>query len=429
MSTTSTTFGIKRMISHGQILRSPALQPEGTTGNVTYELGYCLQLDQSHCLLLASLDEQGGGDLCVGNDGFVFEHISDIKPDRAIPLNRVDPDYPMKNGRGKAFLAKFPAGGGFVPLDGKLPDGRTHPAAGTGFLVSTCVSFAQDKTSALTEPESMLELMQIRWDGQTLSVSPGVLVTQLLGLELSGDSAVSTCCNRGESLLLPLGVAGQICVFQFDWNGRQWIATDHGEPFTTNPCCASLPGEPYKIGPGEMEPSLKKQDGRYLLYTRGTDPVGRLYESADGLNYRWILNKPNHTVPQVLNQGLDGSLYVATNPGPGMLRNPLLAYPLHGDRWGEPLTIHDQDGIRDDHGTTIPFVDHGIAANVVLEGRWRHLIFYRVCDLKERTLHPFQIDAGQDLEIHGKSGPLSRKLPTSGLYLAEFEYEQGTNLP
>jgi hypothetical protein len=38
-----------------------------------------------------------------------------------------------------------------------------------------------------------------------------------------------------------------------------------------------------------------------------------------------LFEHPNHTVPQVLNQGLDGSLYLATNPGPGWLRNPIPA--------------------------------------------------------------------------------------------------------
>src|SRR5262249_54086761 len=62
---------IKRIIHHGRLLARPAIQPEGTSREVAYELGHVLQLDRDHCLVVASMDEQGGGDLCVGNDAFV----------------------------------------------------------------------------------------------------------------------------------------------------------------------------------------------------------------------------------------------------------------------------------------------------------------------------------------------------------------------
>lgn len=413
--------GLKRVIEHGQILNVPARPIENTTGHVTYELGFCGQIDESHCLLIASMDEQGGGDLCVGNDAFVFERLSDIAPEHAIPINRVDPDYQLKRSEGRGFLAKFPGRLGFVPLGAKLGDGSDHPAAGTGFVLSTAI--AKNGKHAAAVPESIFELIQLRWDGQELKVAPGVLFNELLGHELNGTAAITPALPFGPSLLWPMGVGDGIRIFQFDWNGQEWAATQAGPSFNTNPGRAGLPGEEFHFAPGETEPSLRRQDDRFLAYTRGADGIGRLYQSRDGFNFELLVARANITVPQVLNQGLNGDMYLATNPGPGMLRNPLLGYQLDGDEWTEPFTLHDEQGIRSDEGPLIPLVDHSIANNVVLEGRRRHFNFFRVCELSERTLHTFQLNEGLDKIIYGENGPRTSKLPTSGLYLTELEYE------
>src|SRR5262245_20613322 len=63
---------------HRRILDRPAVPPEGTSCELAYELGSCHQLDRDHCLLVASMDEQGGGDLCVGNDGFIIQKLVDV---------------------------------------------------------------------------------------------------------------------------------------------------------------------------------------------------------------------------------------------------------------------------------------------------------------------------------------------------------------
>ena len=415
------TSGIKRLVAHGQILKTPEGKVEGTSGNVTYELGFCVQLDASYCLLIASMDEQGGGDLCVGNDAFVFERLSDISPERAIPINRVDPNYKLKHSEGHTFLAKFPGPIGFIPLGSKLDDGRDHPGAGSGFFLSGCVA-KEGKHAAMT-PESPFELIQLRWDGESLAVSPGILIEELLGLELNGNCSITNALPHGESLLLPMGVGDCIRIFQFDWGGEKWAATSVGAPFVTIAGRPAIPGEEHKYSPAEIEPSLRRQGDQFFVSTRGNDGVGRLYSSPDGFNFTLHATRPNHTVPQVLNQGLDGNFYIATNPGPGMIRNPLLAYPFVNGLWGEPFTIHDEQGIRGDKESIIPFIDHSIASNVFLEGRWRHFNLFRVCDLTERTLHAFQIEQGLDEVIYGKDGPRKSKLPTSGLYLVELEYE------
>lgn len=420
----SFTFQPKRLIAHGPQLRSPIYPVHGTSGAIAYELGSCYQLDDQHVLVLASLDEQGGGDLCVGNDAYVIRQLADLSPERALPVNRVETDYKMDDGR-LAFLAKFPALAGVLPLDATLPSGEPHPGAGTGFLLSPCVTFAQDKSSALANPESFLEMIQFRWDGKALTFFGHEFLQSLLDLPLNGDMSLSPFCLHDGGFLAPLGVTLQgICVFRFEWTGDQWGAIAHGEPFCSNSgqTGPTLPGEPWAYAPGEIEPSLRQTQDGFYLFTRGIDPVGRLYHSEDGFRFSKILERPNVTVPQVLNQAPDGSLYLATNSGPGWLRNPLVAYSLSGNTADvSELVIHDQDGIRDGDGEKIPFVDHAIASTVILEGKTRHLIFYRVCDLKERTLHQYQIDAGDHLALYGDGGP-SERLSTTGLYAAELEF-------
>ena len=76
--------GIKQVIPWGMLLHAPATQPTCSKFPTSYELGACFQLDDTHCLLVTNLDEQGGPDLCVGNDAFVFEKLSDIRPEKAI---------------------------------------------------------------------------------------------------------------------------------------------------------------------------------------------------------------------------------------------------------------------------------------------------------------------------------------------------------
>ncbi|MEO7652070.1 MAG: hypothetical protein ABIZ80_16525, partial [Bryobacteraceae bacterium] len=131
----------------------------------------------------------------------------------------------------------------------------------------------------------------------------------------------------------------------------------------------------------------------------------------DGLQYTLLFDHKNHTVPQGLSQGLDGTMYLATNTGPGFLRNPLYAFPLLDGKFGDPLTIHDEKGLRDPKGAEVPFVDHGVGGNFLLGGRWRHLFCYRVCDLRE---------------TNGDGAPPK---PHTGLYLAEMEYGKVTHTP
>jgi hypothetical protein len=401
-----------RIQSLGQILATPSRPVDGATQSVAYELGKCFQLDPDHCLLVASLDEQGGGDKCVGNDAYVFSRLTDIHPDRSIPLNRPDPRYRLAGG-GSAWMSKYPATGAFVPLD------ADQPGRGTGFLVSGGITYNADGTSMDEGSERTFEFIQLRWDGSELRVTERVYRTDLGGIAIRGPALSAFLVEQGV-ILAPFTTDLGSMVFRFEFQGGQWRCAGHGEPFTTG----VARGFPYPAP--EVEPSIQSSGGAYWIHTRGVDPVGRLYRSTDGLNYRLHREQAMHTVPQSLNRAPDGTLYLATNPRPAppavWLRNPLLIHPLGAGGYGEGLVVHDEAGIREDTGDSIPFLDHAVASTVQLEGRRRHLLWYRMCDLKERTAYACQSELAR---LIGTPKPRS---PHSGLYCAELHVGLGDEI-
>ena len=391
--------GQPRLIRHGRLLSHPATQPEGTSKPVSYEIGKMLQLDREHVLLTASMREQGGQDFCVGNDGFVFRDISEIAVERAVPLNRPDPQYRLKSGRGGGVQAKYPGTGAFVPLGTKRADGSPHPGAGSGFYLSTTGTFLSDRSRVHPQADWWLEFLQLTWDGHTLKVAKDALPERVFGLKLINIGFRTY--PEGDGFLCPVVSDQGIVVLRFAHRDGRWVAAESGATF----------GKAGK----ESEPSIVRVQSEYLVYTRGSDSRGRVYASSNGLHYHFLFQHTNNNVPQVLNQGLDGSLYLAANTSPGVLRNPLFAFVLQEQSFTRPMVIHDEQGMHEDlsrekPARSVPLVDHGVGANVFFGGRWRHVLCYRVCDVRE---------------TNGQAAPPT---PRTGLYLAEFEYPLLTNM-
>ncbi len=222
------------------------------------------------------------------------------------------------------------------------------------------------------------------------------------------------CMLKDEAVLCPVVSDEGIEVLLMEYKEGHWQPTSTGGNFATVKKTGKIGLDKVGAGSkqkvivrGEIEPSMVRLPDGYLVHTRGpdTDPTGRFYWSQDGLHYYLKFDHWNHTVPQVLNQGLDGSLYLTTNTGPGMLRNPLYAFALRGLELVNPIVLHDEKHIRDSRGKEVPFCDHAMGANIFLNNRWRHLITYRVLDLRE---------------TNGEGAPPA---PQTGLYLAEFDYD------
>ena len=413
ISTDKGTKNIKRIIREATIIHKPLVKPENTTGDCAYALGAILQLDRETCLLVSGMEEQEGPDLCVGNDGFIFKHLDDIREENAIIINRGE--YVSIDGE-QAYIIKTPMSGGFVPLGETLEDGSPHPAAGKGFLYCCCVPYKSDRSDPLPPYREFIEKIDIEWDGEHLKICG----TERLDFG-SGFARASTPLTEpvpfGNGNLLTLftlvpsapSAAAGIYPVEFAYTTNGWRIVRIGESFGAGYYHAS-------------EPSLRKNGGRYYAALRSDKPVVAVFESDDGFDYRLICEAKNHTVPRVLNLGLDGSMYLATNGfGPGFLRNPLLCYPWNGSGFDDPFSVHDENGVRDQDGDSIPFVDHAISYNVFLEGRRRHFLVYRVCDLMERTLYGFQ--ASQRESVHKGRGRIPIR-DTSGTYIIEFEYRR-----
>jgi hypothetical protein len=411
-----TAHSFRQMLRHGRLLDHPATQPIGTDKPASYEIAKIFQLDQETALLVTSLREQGGHDFEIGNDGFIFRKLSEIVPKAAFPINRLETNYTTRAGE-PAVLAKYPVHGIIIPLGAKLENNTPHPAAGSGFLISTLLSFTPDRAEVTPNPDQFVELYQVRWDGKELKVEKDKLP------EPYASSVINVgfnCLIKGEAVLCPVVSDQGIEVLLFEHKEGRWQPTRSGGNFATIKKTAKIGlanvgpgGKQFALVRGEMEPSLVQLTDGYMVHTRGpdTEPKGRFYWSQDGLRYYFKFDHWNHTVPQVLNQGLDGSLYLTTNTGPGRLRNPLYAYALRGLSLVDPIILHDEKQIRDVKGKEIPFCDHAMGENVFLNGRWRHLITYRVLDLRE---------------TNGEGAPPT---PQTGLYLAEFEYDTVTHAP
>jgi hypothetical protein len=96
-----------------------------------------------------------------------------------------------------------------------------------------------------------------------------------------------------------------------------------------------------------------------------------------------------------------------------LLRNPLLAFPLRDQVFLEPWVIHDEKRVHSYFPAEpeVPFIDHGVGANLFLEGRWRHFVCYRVTGLHETD---------------GQGAPQG---PHTGLYMDEFIYDEMAKPP
>jgi hypothetical protein len=405
-----------RVVRHGRFLAQAVKQPEVTSRPVSYELGHIYQLDKETCLLIASLREQGGHDFEIGNDAFIFKDLKDIDPAKAIPINRFDPNYRLKTNGKPGVQSRYNVSGGFVPLGAQLADGSPHPAAGTGFMFSDAFTFLPDRSEG--HPEAGLkdrdfEFIQLRWDGSKLTITRRDFFNELLGISV-GRTALSNSLEDGAGFLVPFGLSdvSGIVVMRYEYDGKDWKPVKAGKPFRQ----MVKPPNYDSLGMFRMleyEATIVRDGARFLLHTRCSDFKGRIYESTDGLNFTFLFDHYNYEAPQVLNQGLNGSLYLVTNRGPSLLRNPLLAYPIRGQTLYEPFVIHDERRSHryDPSDRLSPFIDHATGHTVFLNGRWRHFVVHRV------------------IGVHETDGQGAPPGPHTGTNIVELLYDRVMNVP
>jgi hypothetical protein len=361
------------------------------------------QLSPTAALCIANIRVIGAGqvDFENGADALVFDSLGAIDAAKAVPLVRnetvVDPD----NGN-RIVLVMHAPNGGFVPLGARLPDGRPHPAAGTGFGISSAsrhyetTSLGASPVAVKTSVKGYRLLLQYRYDGKTFKVvsSTKLAPEDLFPGWLTFGRGLGAAVPDGEDLLFGL-VAGQDN--ELTRAHRERLART-GRPL--HPHAGGPLGECYGSvcsrwrygkdgwrpvsyasvtaqGPDMSgEPSIvRDRDGSLLFSVRGKGtavPPGasdeglentyehfRVYRSRDnGSTWERIIHlaEIRSPTPVVINSLKNGEPYLAANPFKGMLkdgkgrtiyktrvREELMAGPLTPDRRGveKPVMLLD----------------------------------------------------------------------------------------
>ena len=121
----------------GPDLISPPSTPPGETWYYQVILPFQVAPRLAAAFCNIRKEYASGADFETGVDVVLFDDLSSVSADHAVPItrNHEEPN-PRTNPPGaKSIMVKYPAAGGFVPLGAKRLDGSPHPHAGTGFAL------------------------------------------------------------------------------------------------------------------------------------------------------------------------------------------------------------------------------------------------------------------------------------------------------
>lgn len=422
----------------GPRLRVPALASRWTT---VYGYGSFLQVAPTR--LAALVNRRVVGEAVVdfedGTDALLCDSPDRLDPRTAIALSRSEELRHPRTGE-RLFTRCIMLTGGFVPLGALLPDGRPHPAAGTGFVFGghgTCEADPRPHRSNAHGGHGFRELIQIRYDGQSLSVVDRLRFQDgILPGFLRLNHGLSNAIPDGEDLLTgvsagpvaPGAEPGSPCIPTQHPHGGGTLGRNVGICFCRWRYGSQgwRPAEVVPVGGPDlaMEPCLVRDaDGSLLMSARGKglrEPPGsvhdglentyehfRVYRSTDsGRTWASVLHLPRmrNATPVVLGRSAGGRPFITANPyqagkdSQGRTipsthwRNKLGLWPLTADRTGvlTPLRLLDADRqfgpARQGIGEGMAFdniwkLDHCLA-NVVraADGRWRCVLSFRVSD-------------------------------------------------
>ena len=363
---TSTSIGIessdlaKQPVLSQVIMQEPITQEEAEFPR-RYGIPTYFQVSPTQVALLlnrrvtnaAVVDLEDGWDICVF-DSFEQIRASNIKPSLR---NYIEP-HP-EAGTPVEMVHHLPIGG-FVPLGAKLPDGRDHPHAGTGFGLSSLSGHPAGRDEAVPTTSNKPRhsaglLVQYAFDGRELRITsqeridrenyfPGYymmgrglspalpdgedLIFALVGGEL--DEHVAEFFRRCEETgRKPLrGGAGKLgeCYGAYFSRWRRidgvWRIVEMQRIFEPGP---DQCGEPTMVrdGDGSLLVSVRSKGAEVPPGER--DAVGkenlyqafRVYRSTDnGKSWQRVLCLPEMrgATPVTINQMGDGEVYIAANP-------------------------------------------------------------------------------------------------------------------
>ena len=352
-------------------------------------------------------------DFVNGSDVILFDDLSDIRSDNAIPLSRSETGESSVKVKGTVV-------GGFIPFGAKREDGSPHPHAGTGFgqNYARLLSLDQDgHYDYRKDTERWLESYQFASNGKEFRVLEKERVEletllpkwNLLGLGLTNaipdanDLLLGMTAKRDDA-----GVSGV---------ARWRRGADGWRPISFVP----VTGEETGWG----EPSLVRDvDGSLLFSARNPDDpkLGIAFDVAvwrstdSGETWERIIcrRKCRARSPISINRAADGTPYIAANlPAVCRTREVLGLWPLNTDRTDLEEVLIARD-CRAEFGLAPSGswwrVDHPRSTVLRLaDGAWHNVLLYQIAD---------------NLEIEGDA-PMA---PQTGHYVEEV-FSRGEAIP
>ena len=361
-------------VTRGSVdLIAPSDMPEGEVWR--YGIGVPFQVAPGKAALSCNIRKEYAPvvDFEVGADMIIFDDLSNISADGAIPINRSEEELDPTTGE-PCIMMKYPVIGGFVPFGAKRADGSAHPHAGTGFGVSQVVPFMIETQK--TAGGTFNEIFQFAYDDD------GFRVVKVERVPNSHIPGMSNAIPDGDDLLFamwdhPMGAG----VSRWSREDGDWRLVSYSR---------------VEGARASAEPSLIRDvDGALLFCTRKGYDI-RVWRSYDVTTWELIATAEHvrSESPLTLNQAADGTPYVAANihqetftdtRGYMVLgRETLSLWPLNAERTAiEPAIVARQS--RGEFGAppgrTYWCVDHPSASTVQLaDGKWHNVLAYRVLE-------------------------------------------------
>ena len=351
-----------------------------------YGLGFPFQVAPRTAGLFCNIRRDGTHsiDLEIGSDVVLFDDLSDIRSDNAIPLSR----YQMGK---SSLIRKGPVLGGFVPFGAKLKDDSRHPHAGTGFGMCWAIRHALDETGNYDYRrgvERYAELFQFAYDGNAFRVLEKERVdseTFLTGWHLVGNFITNAIPDGRDLLYVMVSKTGDVMVSGV----TRWRVGEGGwRPISFVP----VTGDEVPW----TEPSLIRDgDGSLLFSARSSDKadLGIAFDAAvwrsvdNGKTWEQVIYRKDcrSRSPVSINQAADGTPFVAANlPPHDRTREVLCYWPLNEER----TDLEDCMIARDAPAEFGPApsgswwrIDHPTSAIVRLaDGAWHSVLVYRIVD-------------------------------------------------
>jgi hypothetical protein len=334
------------------------------------------------------VEGKGNIDFVNGSDVILFDDLSDIRSDKAIPLSRNEAEESSVTVKGTVV-------GGFVPFGAKLEDGSSHPYAGTGFGHCYALLYSFDKAGHYDyrkPKEQWLESFQFAYNGRDFQILEKKRVeskTLLLpNWEFAGEG-LPNAIPDGSDLLLSMAV--RVADGMVSGVTRWRYGEDGWRPVSFVSVTENRAGDKGNWVCGGEPSLIRDMDGSLLFSARSADEANfdvAIWRSTDnGEAWEQIIYRKacRARSPVSINRAADGTPYIAANlPSVCRTREVLCLWPLNEDRTDLEETIIARDA-RVEFGLAPSGswwrVDHPRSTVLQLaDGAWHDVLIYQIAD-------------------------------------------------